>query len=187
MKATTLLKEDHRNISRALDVLEMMTAHVKNGGNLNERDALDLVAFLQKFADRHHQGKEEFILFPALLQDRYQKNYGQLCRLIFEHNQERSLADGLEEAIRTKNTKDFIFCAYQLVEKLRAHIEKENRILFDLADSALSPADDEQVTAEMQNFESLWKERVLPTLLHRLDEMEQSYVGSTHAGAVASD
>jgi hemerythrin-like domain-containing protein len=182
MKATGLLKNDHKQILRALDVLEQMMARVQRGEIVNQTDALDMAAFLQAYADRHHQGKEESILFPALLRDRDQKNYGQLCCIIFEHNQERCLAQGLEEAIRTKKPKDFVFCASQLVDKLRAHIDKEDRFLFELADSVLSREEDERVVAEMENFEHAWQQQVLTRLLHRLDEMEATYVGGAHAG-----
>lgn len=177
MKATRLLREDHKHILRAVDVLERMTARTQSGESVDEKDLRDIVAFLHSFADRHHQGKEEAVLFPALLRDRHQKNYGQLCHVIFEHNQERSLAEGLEDAILARKTKDFLFCACQLIEKLRIHIDKEDNILFEMVDKLLTPADDERIAAELSTFERAWQEHVRPKLLHRLDEMEATYVG----------
>jgi len=175
MKATKLLRGDHIHILRALTVLERMTAFAQSGETVNEQDALDIVAFLKEFGDRHHQAKEEAVLFPALLQDHDQRNYPQLCCMIFEHNQERSLTEGLEEAIRTKNTKEFVFCANRLIEKLREHIDKEDHVLFGLVESVLSPGEDERVATEIQKFEQDWERRVVPGLLQRLDEMESSY------------
>jgi len=180
MKATELLKEDHGRILRALNVLEKMATRAEREKTLDPRAVEDIVAFLQVFADRHHQGKEEGILFPALLQDRTQKNYDNLCCLIFEHNQERYLVEGLGESIQTKNTREFVYCASRLIESLRSHIEKENLILFELADSVLSPIDDKRVAAEMQKFEQPGQRKVLADLLIKLDALESEYTGEKH-------
>ena len=175
MKVSEVLKEEHRQILRALDVLEGMAVRVSHGEALNKTDARDVVALLNGFADRHHQGKEEAILFPALLQDRNQKNHEKLCGLIFEHDQERSLAGGLEEAVETNNAKEFLFCAEQLIRKTRAHIDTEDRVLLALADSTLSPIDRDRVGTELRDFDRAWQDRVLARLLRRLDELEPEY------------
>ena len=60
MKSMTFLIEDHRKILRALNVLEEMAARVQRGQKLNEKDVKGILAFLEGFGDRHHQGKEEF-------------------------------------------------------------------------------------------------------------------------------
>ena len=175
MKATQLLKEEHRHILRALAVLEQMAGSAKRGNAINKKDGEDMVHILQGFADRHHQGKEEAILFPALLQDHDQRHYGSLCCLIFEHNRERFLVQGLQEAIAAGNTRDFIYCVNSLVDKLRAHITTEEEGLFALAAAVLSPDDDERVATEMQQFERSWQQHVLPGLLRRLDALELEY------------
>jgi len=175
MKVSQVLKEEHGRILRALDVLEGMAARVSHGEALNKSDARDVVALLNGFADRHHQGKEEAILFPALLQDRDQRHHYQLCCLIFEHNQERSLAGGLEEAVESNNIKEFLFCAKQLIRKTRAHIDAEDRVLLPLADLTLSPTDGERIAAELRDFDRSWQDHVLGPLLKRLDELESAY------------
>jgi hemerythrin-like domain-containing protein len=175
MKATQLLKDEHGHILRALSVLEEMAARATRGETINKKDAEDMVHILEGFADRHHQGKEEAILFPALLQDRDQRYYNVLCCLIFEHNRERFLVQGLEESVRSGNTRDFVYCATSLVDKLRNHIEKEEEGLFSLADSVLSAQEDERVNSEMQQFERAWQQHVLTRLRSRLDELEAEY------------
>jgi hemerythrin-like domain-containing protein len=175
MKATQLLKDEHRHILRALAVLDHMAGRVRRGEMTNNKDAEDLAHVLEGFADRHHQGKEEAILFPALLQDRDQRHYGALCHLIFEHNRERFLVRGLEEAIRYGSARDFLYCANSIVKRMRAHIDTEEQGLFDLAASTLSPEEDQRVTDEMLRFELSWQRHVLPGLLRRLDELETEY------------
>ena len=185
MKVSDVLKNEHRLILRALDVLEAMALQTKLGQALGKRDTRDIVAILKGFADRHHQGKEEAVLFPALLQDRGQHHFQKLCHLIFEHEQERSLADGLEEAVETGNPREFLFCANQLIGKTRAHIDVEDKVLLRLADLSLSPAEQEKTVAELREFDASWQKQVLPDLLKRLDEMEAAYVRSPQPGAVA--
>src|SRR5688500_7832135 len=102
MKATNHLMEDHKYILRALNVLDQMAKAAGRGEQIDAQDVEDILQFLRLFADRHHQGKEESVLFPAILKDGHQGEYPKLCHLVFEHNQERSLVEGLEESLRTK-------------------------------------------------------------------------------------
>jgi hemerythrin-like domain-containing protein len=186
MKVSDVLKNEHRLILRALDVLEAMALRTAQGEVLDKRDIHDIVAILKGFADRHHQGKEEAVLFPALLQDRQQQYFEKLCSLIFEHEQERSLATGLEEAVETGNPKEFLFCASQLVRKTRAHIDGEDRVLLQLADLVLSPLEHERTVTELLNFDASWQKQVLSSLLKRLEEMETAYLNRPRSGAIAS-
>jgi hemerythrin-like domain-containing protein len=185
MKVSDVLKSEHSLILRALDVLEAMTLRTTQGEALDKRDTQDIVAILKGFADRHHQGKEEAVLFPALLQDRRQQYFEKLCGLIFEHEQERSLATGLEEAVETGNPREFLFCAGQLIQKTRAHIDVEERGLLHLADLALSPTEHERTVTELLNFDASWQKQVLSTLLKRLEDMEETYLNRPRSGAMA--
>src|SRR5438309_379429 len=114
MKCTDLLRKDHQIILRALDVLEQMADEVKKDHSVHPQDVESIVGFLKEFEDEHHQTKEESALFPILL-----KNSGsqqaKLAQMLFEHDQERSLLDGLEEAIKTKHGPDFVHFAERLV------------------------------------------------------------------------
>jgi hemerythrin-like domain-containing protein len=180
MRVSELLRQEHKIILRTLVVLEAIGARVNHGATVNLRDARDIVALLKGFADRHHQGKEEAVLFPALLRDPHQEHYGKLCCLIFEHDQERSLIDGLEEAVESGNTREFLFCANRIVERTRAHIHREDNVLLNLTDSVLSPLDDERVASELREFEHSWQIEVLPNLLNRLEELESEYTKVVH-------
>jgi hemerythrin-like domain-containing protein len=180
-KATRRLKEDHGQILRALDVLEEMAVRIRHRQSIEVGDTLTLVAFLKGYADRYHQGQEEAVLFPALLRDLGQKNYVLLRKMIFEHNRERSLVAGLEEAIRSRKTRDFVYCAGQLVDNLRSHILEEDPSLFELVETTLSPDEDERVAVEMENFDRLWRQNALPDLLRRLDKMQSEYIGGVCA------
>jgi hemerythrin-like domain-containing protein len=175
MKVSEVLRKEHHHILRALDVLEAMAIRASHGEAVNKNDAKDIVAVLDSFADKHHQAKEEAVLFPALLRDRHQKHHDQLCALAFEHDQERSLACGLQEAVETNNPKEFLFCANELIAKTRAHVEMEDRILLTLADGVLSPMEQERTAAELSNFDTSFQRQTLSGLLNKLDQMQARY------------
>jgi hemerythrin-like domain-containing protein len=173
MKTTAILKEEHKLITRALDVIELMAARRESGKPVDGRDIEDILRFLYLFADGHHQGKEEMILFPALLRDREQRNHAALSQLILAHNQERSIVAGLEESFRRDHAGDFVYFAKRLLQVLRAHIENEDIHLFSLVDATLRPMEDEAVARELEDFERRWKETVLTGLVSRLTEIER--------------
>ena len=149
MKATDLLMREHKYIIRALNVIQQMASNVEHGKALDDRDVEDIIRFLRLFADEHHQGKEEAVLFPAMLKASDPGHLATLRWMTFEHDQERSLVEGLEDALRTKKGKDFVYFAERLNHILRTHIHKEDHILFELAGTCLSPGEDERVACEL--------------------------------------
>src|SRR5262245_51932866 len=110
MKCTDLLDKDHQIILRAVDVLEQMADTVKKEHSVDPRDLEFVIRFLKEFEDEHHQTKEESALFPVLLKSSGSRQ-GKLRQIVFEHDQERSLVEGLEEALRTKQGSDFVHFA----------------------------------------------------------------------------
>ena len=176
MKSTDLLLDDHKHLTAALDVLEQMVARIKADRPLSDSDLKCLLGFLTAFGDRLHQGREESVLFPALLRDRTQKNYPRLCSLVFEHNRQRSLIEGVQESMVTRNRKDFVYYATRLSDILRAHIREEEREIFLLVDSTLSPSEDERVALEMKGYDAAWQENQLATQLRQLADLESAYL-----------
>ena len=177
MKATRLLMNEHKQILRALNILEQMASCVEQGQTVDPQDFEDILRFLKMFADEHHQCKEEAVLFPAMIDAAPEDQKLALNQMVFEHDQERSLVEGLEDALRTKKDKDFVYFAERLVHILRTHVYKEDHVLFDLADEIFSREQDDAVACELQAYDSAWKERVLDGLLGRLNKMEWKYLG----------
>lgn len=175
MKSTDLLREEHRQIRRALDILLDMAARAEQGQDLNQDDIEGVLGFLRGYGDRFHQGKEECVLFPALLRDEDQKYYPRLCGMVFEHNRQRFLVDGLCECMLAKNANHFIRHARRLNEILISHLHEEEEVLFPLVGAALSPAEDDRVLSEMRGFDTAWQKRELSGQLQRLADLESRY------------
>jgi len=169
MKCTELLIQDHKVILRCLSVIEQVAARVENGGQLEEADVAALLRFLRSFADEHHQVKEESALFPELVRASSAQD-GQLHQMLFEHDQERSLVEGLEASLYAKKGAEFSYFANRLTDLIRNHIYKEDNILFDIVERTLSPEQDEKVVAEFNTFQ------VNPSLLADLRRLEWKYL-----------
>jgi hemerythrin-like domain-containing protein len=78
---------------------------------------------------------------------------GPLHQMLFEHDQERSLVEGLEDSLYAKKGPDFAHFASRLIDLIRNHIYKEDNILFDIVDGSLSPEQDDRVVAEFNKFQ----------------------------------
>src|SRR5262249_32980461 len=142
VKCTDLLRQDHKIILRSLDVLQYIVG-VENPERIDQDDTTTLLRFLRVFADEHHHMKEESVLFPEVTLTS-QAEAEPLRHLLFEHTQERSLMAGLEDALRMTKTAEFVLFANQLAERVRNHIQNEDRILFPTLDVLISSRLDEK-------------------------------------------
>src|SRR5437867_10809564 len=113
MKSTDLLIKEHKIILRALDILEHMAICVENGEPVMSEDVDAVLHFLRVFGDDHHQAKEESALFPELMRS-CQEQECSVRHMLFEHDQERSLIEALQDASHTKNRVDFVYFAHRL-------------------------------------------------------------------------
>ena len=144
--ATADLRHEHEVILQALGVLERAT-DVLAAGQLSESILADLVQFLRTFADRCHHGKEEDQLFPAMRA----KGMGGTLTVFLEEHEEgrgylRTLASGASTAERAA-------AARRYVGMLRAHIERENEVLFPLADGLFSAEEHGALTRAYEDVE----------------------------------
>jgi hemerythrin-like domain-containing protein len=175
MRATQILMEEHRYILRSLEVICEMADCVANGEDMNETDIECILHFLRAFGDDHHQEKEEAILFPALLKASNAEEHGCLCQITFEHNQQRSLLEGIEEALMSRQGKDFVYYARRLAELMRAHIRCEEDEVFKRADALLSTEEDDRIARELAAYDSPHRAERLRALLKRLVILEYKY------------
>jgi len=164
VKCTDLLTQDH-------NILQCMVEG-ENGERIDQDDATTLLRFLRAFADEHHHLKEESVLFPELMRTS-QAQGGPLRHLLFEHNQERSLVEGLEDALHTKKSIEFVIFANRLTDRVRNHIQKEDGILFPILEVLISNEMDQKVSAEFEKFQ------LDPNLLDDIRRLEWKYLRKT--------
>lgn len=152
MKCTDLLMQDHKVILRCLEVLDHMALVIGKGEHVERDDVEAVLRFLRAFADDHHEAMEESALFPELIRA-VPAQAEPLRRMLFEHDQSRSLVVALEDALNTKKGWEFVHFANRLTALVRNHIYKEDNILFPIAERSLSSEQDEKVAAELSAFQ----------------------------------
>jgi hemerythrin-like domain-containing protein len=152
MRATQLLMEEHEIILRGLRVLEALAARAARGAEVSPEAVNGVIDFLSGFADAHHHEKEEGILFPALEEAGLPHDAGPVGVMLAEHEQGRRLITALREAASPPDAT-FARAAYAYAALLSQHIEKENQVLFRIAEQAIPREDQQRVDEAFDAFE----------------------------------
>ena len=193
MRPVQILSSEHRVIEIVLDCLEQMAKKVHAEGTLDFGHAQEAVDFIRNFADRCHHGKEEDRLFPAMVRKGVPNENGPIGVMLFEHEQGRNFVAAMAAAISAHEqgekeaAKLFAFSAEQYVQLLRAHIQKEDQILFPLADRVMS---DDDRTELLKQFDIVEKEHMgagtHEKYLKMAESLAQAYGVETSAIAAAT-
>jgi hemerythrin-like domain-containing protein len=138
---TEILRDEHRVILRALVSLHAAAGRLEAGGGLPEGLWAGMIGWLRAFADRNHHAKEENALFPAMVKAGVPAGGGPIDVMLEEHAEGRALLAAME----TGPPGERVAAAHRYVTLLRDHIDKENGLLFPLADAVL----DERAQAEV--------------------------------------
>ncbi len=92
MQPTDILMDEHRLIEKALDAMvAWVTALDATSESDDKAELARFVSFIQGFADTYHHGKEEDILFVAMVDHGFPRQAGPIAAMLHEHDQGRSL------------------------------------------------------------------------------------------------
>lgn len=150
---------EHEKLEGMLDVLEALTGAAENGDELLREDLDAVIDYFREFSDLSHHDKEETILVPALIEAQLSWYDGPLAELRREHRQERYLLRSLRHLVhqRADWSKDdrahFVSLAREFIAFLRAHIKKENDVLFPLAKQKLPARRLAELVSEFQKLD----------------------------------
>lgn len=144
MSATEALTREHRIIERALRVLERLTDEDSPAVERLE----GVVEVLRVVGDRCHHGKEEQVLFPALAEVGHGPQDGPVGAMLVDHEEGRALLTELEdEAVALRagrgDPRRIARAGARYAALLRDHIEREDEVLFPMADELLAGREDE--------------------------------------------
>lgn len=159
MNATDQLRAEHDGILKMLQILETLAKRIAAGEPVEFSHIDRIVEFLQVFADQCHHGKEETLLFPALEQAGIPRQGGPIGVMLSEHDHGRNFIAAMKKAAAQLVEGDaaggpaFVAAARGYIDLLRNHIDKENNVLFGMADRSLSQAQQDQLYAEFENLE----------------------------------
>ncbi|MCA9412350.1 MAG: hemerythrin domain-containing protein [Candidatus Omnitrophica bacterium] len=160
MKPTEILMKEHRIIEQVLNCLEKIGEEAKQNERIEREPTEDALDFFKRFADQCHHGKEEDRLFPLAHERGIPQEGGPIGQMLLEHTIGREAIRKMENAIPAASEGDppglasFLEGAQEYVQLLRAHIQKEDQVLFPMADRVLSREDQEKLLASFQEAET---------------------------------
>ncbi|MCL5784354.1 MAG: hemerythrin domain-containing protein [Patescibacteria group bacterium] len=160
-------------------MLEEIGQRLKSNQEVDPKHLQDLLEFLQVFVDKCHHHKEEDVLFPAMEEAGIPKEDGPIGMMLLEHDEGRGfvqqMAQAVEKYIAGDKTAGLQITAsiQGYAPLLTEHIEKEDNILYYMADMHLSSSKQKQLLTE---FEKIEREKVgkgkheqFHELLHNLE------------------
>ena len=153
------MMQEHELIVEVLAALQAMAEKLAAGGEVAREDVADFGRFFRDFADKCHHGKEEDRLFVKMVEAGFPQDNGPIAVMLAEHDAGRREVRGLlaigggsgplNEAERARAIEE----AGQFVPLLYAHIQKENNILYPMAQNTIPPEEFELLDESCEAFD----------------------------------
>lgn len=159
MQATDILMEEHRVIEKVLASLETAANRLSESRIIPMDFFLKAADFIKGFADGCHHRKEEGVLFVALSANGMSQETEPLSIMLAEHEEGRRLTRAMREGAErvqggdTTALSQVIQNALDYVTLLREHIQKEDHILFPMADDIIPVEQHQQIMADFNRLE----------------------------------
>jgi hemerythrin-like domain-containing protein len=177
--------EEHTYIKRMLNVIRKASYSILKGAEIEYTDFETMIDFVRNYADAHHHGKEEKMLFNRMI-DEMGGAAEKLVRfgMLVEHDMGRLYMKDLEEALeRVKQGEDeakidVIANAVSYANLLFRHIDKEDNLVYPFAEKGLKQETLDQINAECVIFENEMEEKsVQKHYIQILEQLENKYIG----------
>lgn len=145
MKPIEQLMEEHRQIKTMLKVIHALCDKLDAGEQIPKEHLEQLITFITLFADKCHHGKEEDLLFKAMVQAGFSEESGPIAVMLAEHRQGRAYVEKMRAALDQWKSgegtllPDFVSNARNYANLLVDHIYKEDNILYPMAEAHLAP------------------------------------------------
>jgi hemerythrin-like domain-containing protein len=189
--AIEILMGEHRVIERVIDALVAFTDEVQRGSG-DRAELARFVRFIRGFADGWHHGKEEDILFRAMGRAGFPAQGGPVAVMLAEHDMGRAHVRSLDRLAgqagawtgeeRARVAEE----ALGYASLLRAHIRKEDEILYPMAEARLPPELLDEVDRDCQAFERRQPAAAEHQELRRLaDELSARHLPARGAGVAS--
>lgn len=176
MEAIENLMSEHRVIERACDALAAFADETRRRTSDDKEELGRFVEFIREFADGCHHGKEEGILFKAMVEAGFPSQGGPIAVMLHEHDVGRAFVKRLGELAAqpapwsAEDREALAEAAHGYANLLRQHIHKEDNILYPMAEQHLPPPVMERVDQACQRFEEEETGSAEHERLHRLAE-----------------
>jgi hemerythrin-like domain-containing protein len=165
-KSVELMMREHDLILEVLASLQAMAEGLASDSSVPRQDIADFGRFFRDFADKCHHGKEEDRLFVKMVEAGFPQDNGPIAVMLAEHDAGRQEVRGLLEIgagagpLTEAEKARTIEYASQFVPLLYAHIQKENNILYPMAQNAIAPEELELLDQSCQAFDQEIRARI---------------------------
>lgn len=162
MNPIETLMHEHDVILLVAGAARREAAAIRQGQSFRREKVEQILDFVRTFADACHHGKEEDLLFTRLETKGFSREMGPVAVMLFEHEQGRGYvrqaaanldAAAAGDANAARAVADGLAGWADLIEQ---HIDKENNVLFPMAQQVLAKAELEELEA---GFEKVERER----------------------------
>jgi len=160
MTPTETLKHEHKIIQLVLAGARREGERVQSTGRMHVEKAQKMVDFFSNFVDRCHHAKEEKHLFLMLEQRGMSARSGPIAVMVEEHRQGRRMIASIAKALprAAAGHKSALAAVGEnllsYVELLRQHIDKEDNVLYPMADGVLTPEDQQALAGAFEKVEA---------------------------------
>jgi hemerythrin-like domain-containing protein len=163
MTSTDILKHEHEILMLILDAAKREARLIRTSGKVRADRLGQMIDFFRMFVDRCHHAKEEKHLFRLMRKRDAAKANGPITILLREHEEGRVRVKAMTRAL-ARAVKGDARAAASLAEDLGAyilllqnHTDKEDDVVYPLADEILKAADQE---ALMKAFEAVERKEI---------------------------
>ncbi|MBM3148945.1 MAG: hemerythrin [Chloroflexi bacterium] len=160
MIPTETLKHEHQIILMVLDAAEREAQSIQASGKVQAERIEQMLDFFRNFADRCHHAKEEELLFVKMQERGMPVRGGPIAVMLQEHDEGRRRVRAVAEALSQARSGDVSAVASvrdnlsAYIQLLRAHIDKEDHILYPMADRLFTPEDQQALTEAFEKVEA---------------------------------
>ncbi len=184
MNSIDLMVQEHENILILVTVIRNACCRVLEGSPVEVNDFRDMITFARTYADEHHHGKEEQILFREMME-----RLGHVAvtliqhGMLVEHDMGRFHIGELENALgryestqRTVDKLEILVNAVAWANLLQRHIDKENNVVYTFARRNFTEDILQSIDSEVERFEGQAEEKgVQETALKLLKPLREKY------------
>lgn len=144
-EAIKIMMKEHLEILKVLKIARNMCKLILKNNKCETEDFYRLIDFIRNYADKHHHGKEETVLFKMMGEDLGQTvSDGPIRGMLIEHDLARLYISRLEEALKNYEQGeqdallDIIANTISYTHLLKQHINTEDNTLYPFAEKRLT-------------------------------------------------
>lgn len=142
---TQILSNEHQNILKVIDIMLDECDQIEKGKAVSTEFFRNVLHFIKHYADGYHHAKEETILFKVMLKNMEHMHCNPIPVMLMEHDAGREYVQGMEKALEDGNTEELLESTRGYGYLLQSHIQKEDNILYPMAEQVLDDHQKEEV------------------------------------------